>query len=118
MVSGFSSDLDMMSDDDILTCKIESLHVSVKMTLISVSTTGQIGILSAWTGDERGLWQRAKAVKVKCPAGQIKSDAELAKCGEPVSSSRSELAALKTEALKKVVADGAGKVLQEQRVKW
>jgi hypothetical protein len=95
-----------------------------KMTLISVSTTGQFGILSAWTGVERGLWERAKAVKVKCTAGQVKSDAELAKYREPVSSSCSELVALKTEPewgccwwCRKVSARAACEMVEKNKVR-
>ena len=107
-----------LSDDDMQIW--HQLHVSAKKKRwcwLACRPLGTVWILSAWTGDEKGLWERAKAMKVKCTAGQVKSDADLAKCSEPVGSSRSDQAALKTDP-EWGCADVEGKVLQEQQVQW
>ena len=107
-----------LSDDDMQIW--HQLHVSAKKIRwcwLACRPLGTVWILSAWTGDEKGLWERAKAMKVKCAAGQVKSDADLAKCSEPVGSSRSDQVALESDP-EWGCADVAGKVLQEQQVKW
>ena len=66
-----------LSDDDMQIW--HQLHVSAKKIRwcwLAFRPLGTVWILSAWTGDEKGLWERAKAMKVKCAAGQVKSDAD------------------------------------------